>query len=114
MAKTLNCKFQAVLLVAIILVSVFNTRLKHIVCPLCHEDVACVSLVEYNLGPWKEIPTLHPLCQDQIANVLAPNNNMGLTEWLRIRGYYDERFGTTTQERIEKIMREYPYAKEES
>ena len=63
------------------------TRVIRVDCALCKERLYTLSLVEYHTGPWKDIPSLHILCLDQIANELAPNSNMTISEWLEIRGF---------------------------
>lgn len=89
MSKTQTAKFQIVLLVLILLVTAATSRFTRIKCALCKQDAHIVSWFEYQLGPWKNVPTLHPSCQYHIAASLAPNADMNMTEWLKIRGFYE-------------------------
>ena len=63
------------------------TRVVPINCALCKDRIYTLSLVEYYSGPWKDIPSLHVICLEHIAMVLAPNSNMTVGEWLEIRGW---------------------------
>jgi len=85
-----KCKYIAGMLLLIVIVSVASFRYKPINCALCENRIYLVSLSEYYLGAWSSVPTIHPVCQNYIIEVLAPNSDMDLSEWLAIRGKLDD------------------------
>lgn len=75
-------------LVTVVIVIAF-TRTITVDCCVCERHVFVASPVEYQMGPFKEVPALHIECAKQIQEYWAPNCGMDMTEWLAVRGYFD-------------------------
>ena len=75
-----------ILTLAVILISM-GSQMIPAKCALCQEEVQKISYLEKKLGPWEQIPVLHPACHNYIVKYLAPNCNMTTGEWLEIRGW---------------------------
>ena len=63
------------------------TRTIPINCCLCKKRVDTLSVIEYQTGPWKDIPSFHLQCLDHVRNYLAPNCDLSFSEWCEVRGY---------------------------
>lgn len=114
MAAIQRCRYFIILLTVTIVLTVTNFRYKPINCALCKDQIYLVSATEYYLGPFKDVPTLHPLCQDYIITHLAPNSFMNIREWLEIRGWYkNNNLNKTNQEHLDRVEEMFPDAKEE-
>ena len=114
MAAIQRCRYFIILLTVIIVLTVTNFRYKPINCALCKDQIYLVSATEYYLGPFKDVPTLHPNCQDYIATYLAPNSFMNIKEWLEIRGWFkNNKLNKTNQEHIDHVEEMFPHAKEQ-
>lgn len=81
------------------------TRVIPVNCALCEKRIYTLSLFEYKTGPWKEIPSIHLFCFEQIASVYAPNSDMTVGEWLEIRGWKPRT--EEQKEAFEKLVEEF-------
>ena len=84
-------------------------------CALCKKDVQHISYIEKKLGPWEEIPILHPTCHSYIVEYLAPNCDMTVGEWFEYRGWLprpEETTGKTEQELLDFLNRDYSKEKD--
>jgi len=97
-----------ILLTAIVILSAASFRYKGIDCALCKDRIYTVSALEWYVGSWQEVPTLHPLCQDHIASYLAPKEGMTMTEWLIDKGFYKNRIvlNKSNVENIESYLKQ--------
>ena len=115
MATIQRCRYFIILLTVIIFLTVSNFRYKSINCALCKDQIYLVSATEYYFGPFKEVPTLHPNCQDFIVSHLAPNSFMNIKEWLQVRGWYGgpNSINKDNQEHLDKVEEMFQYDNEE-
>jgi hypothetical protein len=74
-------------MIATVSMAVCFTRVIPVNCALCKDRIYTLSLFEYHSGPWKEIPSIHLYCFEQIATIYGPNTDMTVGEWLEIRGW---------------------------
>ena len=87
--------------------SILFTRIIPMNCAYCERNVNTLSLIEYEIGPWKSIPCLHQECHKLIAEFLAPNSGMTVGQWLEIRGYKVRQEDISGLSWQELINREY-------
>lgn len=105
-----QCKKMLYVSVGILILSIITTalggRFVHLECLVCDENIDSVSYLEYKLGPFEEIPMMHPRCSDYVANTLAANSDMSFGEWLEIRGWLpraEETTGLPIKDLLEKL-----------
>lgn len=93
------------LLLITVSVSCVCGRYIPIKCCICGKHITTLSAVEYSIGPWADIPCIHPMCESYLSQFLAPNCGMSSGQWLEIRGWNprpEETTGKTWKEIVDK------------
>ncbi len=80
--------FNVSLLVVILGIVAATARTQTCDCAVCGRKVFVLSYVEQYVGPFKDIPSIHPSCAAFLKERIAPASGMSVSEWLRAKGYY--------------------------
>ncbi len=86
--STFLALFNVFLLAVILAVVATTARTKTCNCAVCDRPVFVLSYLEQHVGPFKDIPAIHPTCAVYLKEFLAPNAGQTISEWLKYRGYY--------------------------
>lgn len=80
--------FAVCVLLSSITLTFVGARFDTECCPVCEKEVFVVSKLEKWVGPFKDIPVIHPICADYLKREIAPREGKTMNQWLRERGYY--------------------------
>ncbi len=84
----IRAKASSGLLLVVIVLVMLSSRLHSINCPVCHHKVHVLSTIEQYMGPFKDIPSVHPQCANYLREVICPEQGVNMHQWFVARGYY--------------------------
>ena len=73
--------------IIILLVALSCSRFFSCDCPVCNRPVFVLSAVEMHVGPFRDIPTIHPECFVDLRDSLE-FHYLNIHTWFEERGYY--------------------------